>query len=243
MTLLKQELKVNPFEGEIKPSEEFGLEQAVDEAIEEALIKLGKLQPEKTIHQSQDLLNSLDLPILKPAQIVQLFRRIHYDQMLTGLMMNKLIMDSYSNGENDFVLTTGDHKMWHFGEELSGQNDRQLRITVYGNLGEYCANHSKYCDYKINGHVDDKFGWVSEYCNIIVNGNMGKALGHWSKHCNFEIRGNIGYGFASESKESTYIFHGKVQHTQIPLGSINCTFTVFDGAAYNWLYRNNPGTN
>ena len=67
----------------------------------------------------------------------------------TGLFISKLMQNSYEAGHNDFILNTTALKEIHnLGCDLTGTEERLIKLTIIGNTGDWCGWGSRNLSYK-----------------------------------------------------------------------------------------------
>jgi|SRR3989344_1123114 len=265
MMILEHELKIDPFLGK-----DFGKSE-----IEESVLSPLDLAVENTFRQYQDAdqsglfkdisghVSRIGLEVLNPGQINHLLQKILRDnpkEIIIRLLINKLLLQSYLNGFNDFLLNTQDMLLDGLVDVFKAEKTNPLQLTILGNVGnifgmdskycifniagnagKHCGYKAKHCTFNIGGDANILLGLKSEYSDYHVNGNVGNACGDASKWSRFYIQGNAGYNQGTRSNKSVFTFHGEV----LGLGkrSTNSDYRTTLPKAYDLLLSELPKNN
>jgi hypothetical protein len=108
--------------------------------------------------------------------------------------INRLLQDSYNAGYSEFILPVGDKLIDALGWKIHGTAERNLNVTVMGNVADLFGWEVKHCNFKINGNVGDWCGKDAEYCDFTNIGNAGVHYGAGAKNCRFTLYGSFGHG-------------------------------------------------
>ena len=66
--------------------------------------------------------------------------------------------------------------------DLVGVALRDVKLTVFGDVGDRLANNCHESEIYVYGNVGDRIGWNSDDCRILIAGNYkGVEAGVWSK--------------------------------------------------------------
>ncbi len=142
----------------------------------------------------------------------------------TGFFLNALIQKSYKQGNNNFKLDLRQAKPINYlGDKFFGKKRRRLRVSVIGNLGDYCWDNSIYCTTKIQGNVADSFarkvgfsrfsitGGLKNECfaqaynsKIEIGGETGTYCGNYADRCTVTMNGRPGWRFGAGAKNTKF---------------------------------------
>lgn len=163
--------------------------------------------------EDHPFISQLEIEVLNPVQIDLVLQKIADGEEFKstlGLFLTRLIQDSYDGGYNDFVLSTGDLGMDHFGLNLRGKPRRMLNIMVNGNVDQYCGSNSYQCLFIVEGITGKSCGF-SSYCSLfILRKDVGDDCGYQSERSSFFIGGDVGHWCGFNSKSSKFIIEGGV---------------------------------
>ncbi len=127
-----------------------------------------------------------------------------------GLLVSKLIQNSYERGYNGFTLKTGNEFFPDYlCAFLTGAGERRITVTIDGSCGDYCGYGSENLYLKIDGNTGFHFGSAMGDSSSIITGNASGYVGESSKDSSFTIGINAGDCLGHRSKGSTYIVAGK----------------------------------
>ncbi|MBI2669407.1 hypothetical protein HYX14_06210 [Candidatus Woesearchaeota archaeon] len=129
----------------------------------------------------------------------------------TGLFLNSLLQNSYDAGHNDFQLNTKSTKpLDYLGAFLEGTKEKPIRLTITGNVGDWCGQESTNGIYTLNGNVGEWCGWGSTYGTYMITGDVGRRCGYYSTNGIYTINGNVGASCGFGSKHGIYMITGDV---------------------------------
>ena len=90
-------------------------------------------------------------------------------------LVTKLLENSYRHNFNDFYLNCGLVKSTdHYFMALTGKEEKPLRLTVNGPLGQEVANCMHHVALHVKGDVGYDFGSSADDCTIQVDGLLGE---------------------------------------------------------------------
>jgi len=118
-----------------------------------------------------------------------------------------LIQNSYDNGENNFVLETGETTPNYLCVRLKGQKNNPIRIHIEGSAGYYLGLETEYAEFIVLNDVRSNTGEKSKHSKYIILGDADTGLGDSSEHCRFYVHGKTLSGFASDAQNSTFILN------------------------------------
>ena len=138
-----------------------------------------------------------------------------------SLYLTLLLENSYKNGHNNFVLSTGETKLNYLliGSEFDDENP--LIIS------------------EIKGNVGDEFAWSATKVSV---GEIKGSVGDWfaygaTKVSVGKIKGSVGYGFARNAREvSVGEIKGSVGNW-FAYGATNSTFKTYKPELYEKLLK------
>jgi len=115
-----------------------------------------------------------------------------YGESLLGVYVSRLINNSFSAGNNDFHLYTKS-RIKRLGHILSGNilPNRELRLNVYGDMGEWGANSIYKCNLAVEGSVGKYFCSNARLCDVTIYGNVGPDFAHSAEMSTFTILGDM----------------------------------------------------
>jgi len=240
------QLLINPFEGteKDKPSELEERIETIKDSVFQSIVNVYEIcKDSHYMENDQQTVRNLFLNQLTPVQINQFLQEIirispktKLNSHLTGLFLSRLIMDSYLEGYNNFVLTTGDTQINNVGSYLHGTESNKIRLEIVGNVGDFAADFSTYSQIRIRGDSDAYLGRGSKHSEITTYGSTGLSLGRSSEQCIFTVQGNLESDGASFSKQSKYLIHGTIE-TPFGIGSDACTFITSNSETYKKMLR------
>ena len=161
----------------------------------------------------------LDGVVLTPAQIstfIKITEKRKHDAdygARKGRFLTGLVQKSYDAGYNNFMLDlSGPQLIRDIGDCLKGTEHNRLKIRITGDIGDWCAVESSYCDFKIEGDV-------------------GQSLARYAKHSSFAIKGDAGFGLGEDAVDSDFYVEGNL----VGAGAIeskNCRFSLLGTAPW-----------
>lgn len=204
-----------------------------DSLVERVLLTYCRLELSDSFGDQRKTILQSKFDILSPAQIDLLVQElIKYEQIAleasTGVLISKLIQDSYDAGYNDFVLTSNDTPLNYLGCGLKGGQERKLQLKVKGPVGKSCGFESQYTTFIIEGdtgnncgnnskwntfilgNVGDWCGAYSQHNKVIITGSAGKGCGVGAKHCSFRVGKDADDLGGAYSTKSSFIFEKNV---------------------------------
>ncbi len=141
--------------------------------------------------------------------------------------VNRLIVNSYNAGHNDFVLDTKNIPWRTFSHQIQASQERPLKLTING-PSLRIGNESYYGHYFLNGDVDNSFcAGDASFAKYVVHGNVSDQFGMWASSSYFEIYGRAGSACGHSSTDSIFVFHGHVGHSCGEM-SKNCVFKTLN---------------
>lgn len=260
---LETAMSMDPFFGkkgkhpEIEDRLEIGRDPVVDKIFE----MHNGMDPD----EAPKYLSKIELDVLNPAQIDLMLQKMLSSEKedkdhVRGSFLNRLIQDSYNEGYNGFILTTGDAKVDCLGWQLKGNSKRKLEVTVKGNLGDWCCYDSEFVSFVVEGGVGSRYGAHSRsnvldirgrtgndcglkswYSSFNIQGDTGQGCGSESEYSSFEVGGNAGYDYGSLAKYGLFSIEGNLSELWCGSGSQNSTFITSNKATYRTLKKNVPG--
>ena len=124
----------------------------------------------------------------------------------TGIMVSRLIQNSYDHGYNPFWFNTENlSEIDCLGSLIVGKRETPISVTIQGNLGYCLGFKTQYSIFTINSGGVKSCGLEALNSTFILNGSTGVRLGFGAKHCTFKtsVWGNI-----IKLKESIYTEDG-----------------------------------
>ncbi|MFH1638134.1 MAG: hypothetical protein ABIB71_06935 [Candidatus Woesearchaeota archaeon] len=134
-------------------------------------------------------------PVLSPEEINSFLQAtIKYEghenySFTTGLLITRLIQNSYDAGNKRFRLDTKalSKDIHNIAYKLKGKEDNLLEIIVGGNVGNWCGDGAE------------------NIKEIYIAGDVGMWCGEWAKNIgNLQIAGNAGSFCGLKAEHSTF---------------------------------------
>ena len=143
----------------------------------------------------------------------------------TGVILSRLIQNSYCAGYNDFMLNTKNiSRTDDLGTLLIGTEDCPLSITVQGNITNECGNRAEYSLFTLNGTIGARCGLKAKHSTFTYNGAVGDFCGWEAENCTFKtpLRENLRKmrGSISINKGNTLIYIDSGREVRIDLEPI-----------------------
>jgi len=208
MTL--QEAVLDPFGKGNEAEVVEGIKIETDPNIERILSDFEELNKIEELGDIESKLKQTEYETLTPLQIDLTLQKIinEYelteDQATAGLLITKLIQDSYDSGNNGFVLTTKDTLINSIGYNLIGNEGNRIEIEVKGNVGNGCGINSNYISLEIVGDVGDWCGYLTTNSVFSIGMDVGDCCGYLTTNSAFSIERDVGNNCGLKSKNSTF---------------------------------------
>jgi hypothetical protein len=125
--------------------------------------------------------------------------------------LNRLIHNSYENGNNDFYLNFEnlDPIMCIF-KKVKARRTNPLRATIKGDVGIWLGIDAQNLEIFVKGNVGDELGWDSRNIKITIEGDVGSVFGYASNNLTASIRGDCGCGLGDYAKNAAIYVDGNV---------------------------------
>ena len=131
--------------------------------------------------------------VLKPEQIniflqeaAQFERHEDYNKRV-GLLVSRLIRNSYNAGCNNFYLDTKNLlKLNGLARDINAEKDRRCYIKIEGDVGDKCGSRLNYCSVIINGNAEDGLGYEARNSSFTVYGSIGGLWGYFAENSEFK---------------------------------------------------------
>ena len=176
-------------------------------------------------------------------QTTKIFENDKNYQSYTGKFISKLIQNSYNAGNNNFKLNTKNLKEIHsLGYGLQGIKEKQIKITIEGNTGNWCGEESKHTTFNIKGNTGNWCGWRSKHTTFNIEGNTRNYCGGYSYNSTFNIKENTGDSCGHFSNNTTYNIKGNTGN-KCGEFSNNTTYITHKPELYQKLLKQLPTTN
>ena len=154
--------------------------------------------------------------VLTPSQIEEFFRLTiayennkHY-QKCTKLIINELILNSYSADNNGFVLNTNElaKPIDELCANLRGTQNKPINITINGDVGNYFCSRGEFLSVTINGNTGDICNDGGSNSSFIIKGNAKSISG---SSCSFIVNGSVKKMYIDIGYSSSYTINGEVK--------------------------------
>ena len=153
----------------------------------------------KTLEQHVQEIAQEVSDVLNPAQINAVLQAtLPYEDVLsypfvTGILITRLLQNSYDAGNNDFALDTSTLPLLeNLASRLCGTLERKVSLAVTGGVG-------------------NSFGLKARYCSFVSHGSAGMSYGYGALECRYEIYGGC-ISPAVDVSDSELIFHGEIKN-------------------------------
>ncbi|MFH1638032.1 MAG: hypothetical protein ABIB71_06410 [Candidatus Woesearchaeota archaeon] len=101
-----------------------------------------------------------------------------YYDWCTGLLISKLIRNSYNSGYNDFYFNTRSlERIEHLGKSIQGKPKEPIKVTIDGDVGSWCGDSSRYSIFEIKGNAEFCCGGGSYFSTYIIGGEIEGQCG------------------------------------------------------------------
>lgn len=158
----------------------------------------------------------------------------------TGLVITRLMYNSYLQRHNNFYLDTVDLlPIDCIGYKVEGTKERQLLVTINGEAGSDLGRESRYLTINVKGNAPG-CGYYSKNSIFDIEGDAGDSCGKESKNSIFNIKGNTEGRFGWDSENSIFDIGGDIEYL-CGNGSRNSTFVIrgdMVGIAFQWGAKN-----
>jgi hypothetical protein len=116
-------------------------------------------------------------------------------------LVSDLIQSSYEHGNNEFELNACNIKPFHFASGLKGNKDNRIKMSIFGDVGNYCGANSRYADFDIQGNVGWGCGRSNEWTRYIISGDIEPSIACWSKDVLVTVSGRLSYNGDTRGNE------------------------------------------
>ncbi|MBW3015910.1 hypothetical protein KY330_05805 [Candidatus Woesearchaeota archaeon] len=134
-------------------------------------------------------------------------------------MISRLIQHSFDIGYNDFHIIAP-RPVSLVGNMLKGTPGSYLKLSVYGDVGEY-------------------FGRFTEFCDLVVYGEGDSCLGNYAKSSKFKVK-DVSFFFAANATDCEFeldtVLMKPAAYTSYDWPRC-CVFKVHDKNSFDFLYE------